>query len=201
MGNLTIAKAITFFDVETTHLDPKLSAILEISIITDWENGQQDVWTTKIKPRRIEMQYASKEALEICKYSDEEWEGAPSFEDVAETIAKKLAWGPIVGHNVQFDIAHIKASFNRRGWREPEWKERLDISKKMFKVGYPAIDTCALAYIYLPTERQNLNALREHFEISTDRAHSADTDVEDCRTVFYKIIEASCNTSLTPQSS
>ena len=62
MGNLTNAKAITFFDVETTHLDPKLSAILEISIITDWENGQQDMWTTKIKPRRIEMQYASKEA-------------------------------------------------------------------------------------------------------------------------------------------
>ena len=61
--------------------------------------------------------------------------------------------------------------------RVPEWKERLDVTKKMFKVGYPAIDTCALAYIYLPTERQNLNALREHFDISTDRAHSADTDV------------------------
>jgi len=182
---------VTFFDVETTHLDPKLSAILEISIITDWEDGRQDVWTTKIKPRDIEMQYASKEALAICNYSKEDWVDAPLFEEVAETIAKKLAWGPIVGHNVQFDIAHVTASFRRRGWYEPAWKERFDISKKMFKVGYPAIDTCALAYIYLPTERQNLNALREHFGISTDRAHSADTDVEDCRTIFYKILESS----------
>lgn len=191
MANLTNAKAITFVDVETTHLDPALSAILEISIITDWEDGTQDVWTTKIKPRDLELHYASTEALNICKYDDEEWKSAPLFEDVAETIAKKLAWGPIVGHNVQFDIAHLKSSFKRRGWREPEWKEKFDASKKMFKVGYPAIDTCALAYLYLPTERQNLNELRSYFGINTDRAHSADTDVEDCRFVFYKVIEAS----------
>ena len=58
----------------------------------------------------------------------------------------------------------------------------------MFKIGYPVIDTCALSYIFLPTERQNLNALREHFNIDTERAHSATTDVEDCRYVFYNII-------------
>ena len=35
MANFTTAKAVTFFDIETTHLDPKRSAVLEISIITE----------------------------------------------------------------------------------------------------------------------------------------------------------------------
>ena len=51
MGNLTTAKAITFFDVETTSLDSSKSAILQVSIMTDWEDGNQDAWTTNIKPR------------------------------------------------------------------------------------------------------------------------------------------------------
>jgi len=188
MGNLATAKAITFFDVETTSLDSSKSAILQVSIITDWEDGSQDQWSTKIKPRDIELEFADPEALKICKYDIEEWEDAPSFEEVAETIAKKLAWGPIVGHNVQFDISHLKASFDRRGWRASSRNEKFDSSKKMYKFGYPAIDTCALSFLYLPTERQNLNALREYFGISTDRAHDAETDVEDCREVFYKIL-------------
>jgi ATP-dependent DNA helicase DinG len=190
MGNILTAKAITFLDVETSHLDPKKSAILQISIITDWEDGNQDVWTTRIQPRDLEVEFASPEALKICNYNYDQWNDAPFFEDVAPTIAKKLAWGPIVAHNAQFDVAHLKSSFERRGWREPQRNEKFDASKKMFKIGYPVIDTCALAYMFLPTERQNLNALREHFNIDTNRAHSADTDVEDCRTVFYNIIES-----------
>ena len=76
MGNFTTAKAITFLDIETTHLNPKQSAILEISIITDWENGNTDKWTTKIKPKPVELQFASKEALTICGYNEEAWEAA-----------------------------------------------------------------------------------------------------------------------------
>ena len=188
MGNLSSAKAITFLDTETTHLDPNKSAILSISIITDWEDGKQDVWTTKIKPKNIELEFASPEALKVCKYIDKEWYDAPSFEEVAEDIAKRIKFGPLVGHNIQFDIAHLKASFLRRGWREPRPGERYGSGNKLFKAGYPAIDTCAMAYLFLPTERQNLNALREYYNIDTSRAHSADTDVEDCRHVFYQIL-------------
>ena len=189
MGNLTTAKAITFLDTETTHLDPSRSAILSISIITDWEDGNQDVWTTKIKPKPVEMKFASDESLKICGYNKADWEDAPSFEEVAEEIAKRIKFGPVVGHNIQFDIAHLKASFLRRGWKEPEIGEKYGSGNKRFRVGYPVIDTCVMAYLFLPTERQNLNALREHFNISTDRAHSADTDVEDCRHVFYQIMD------------
>jgi len=188
MGNLTTAKAITFLDIETTHLDPKQSAILSISIVTDWDNGKQDVWTTKIKPKDIELKYASKEALEVCHYSDEEWKDAPSFEDVAETIANKIKYGPLVAHNINFDIAHLKASFFRRGWEETKPGEKYGSGNKKFNPGYPLIDTCALAYIFLPTDRQNMTALREHFKMSKEGEHTAEKDVMDCREIFYKII-------------
>jgi len=189
LGNLTTAKAITFLDIETTHLDPSKSAILSISIITDWEDGKQDVWTTNIKPKDIELQFASDEALKICMYDEDKWADAPSFKEVAPEIAKRLMWGPLVAHNIQFDVGHIKAVFKRYGYRAAERNERVEPDNKLYKIGYPQIDTCALAYLFLPTERQNLDTLREYFGIKGDRAHSADTDTEDCRHVFYKILE------------
>lgn len=188
MANLTSAKAVTFVDVETTHLDPTRSAILQISIITDWDDGTQDQWTTKIKPRDMEIEYADPEALKVCGYSHEDWEDAPMFEEVADTIAKKLRWGPIVAHNAQFDVAHLTASFKRRGYREPKRNEKFEDNNKLFRFGYPVIDTCALAYLFLPTERQNLNELRDYFGLSKENAHTADADVQHCRTVFYNII-------------
>ena len=187
MGNFASSKAVTFLDIETTQLDPKKSAILQISFITDWENGKQDSWSTKIKPKPIELEFASKEALAICNYTEEGWENAPSFSQVAGEIAKRLTWGPLVAHNINFDLSHIRAVFARYKWTEVDSVKNLD-DEQTFKVGYPIIDTCALAYLFLPTERQNLNELRQYFNISTDGAHEAVKDTEDCRTVFYHII-------------
>ena len=188
MGNFLTAKSFTFFDVETTHLDPSRSAILEIAIITDWEDGNREVWSTKIKPRDLELEHASSDALKICNYTYEDWDEAPYFEEVADTIAKKLRWGPVIAHNAQFDVNHLTASFKRRGWREPDFNEKFEEGKKLFRVGYPVIDTCALAYLFVETERQNLQALRKYYEISDVGAHSALKDTEDCATLFYNII-------------
>jgi DNA polymerase III epsilon subunit-like protein len=179
---------VTFIDVETTTLDSTKSAILQIAIITDWENGNQDTWTTRIKPRDIELKFADKQALKICNYNKDDWKDAPAFEEVADKIIEKLAWGPIIGHNIQFDIDHLTAAFKRRGWSELGRKESLGDSEKKYKIGYPLVDTCALAFLFLSTERQNLNALREYFNIDIARAHDALNDVEDCREVFYNIL-------------
>jgi DNA polymerase III epsilon subunit-like protein len=187
VSNLASAKAITFFDIETTHLDSRQSAILQISFITDWEDGRQDKWSTKIKPNKLELEFASREALKICGYSEKDWESAPSFSQVAEEISKRLTWGPLVAHNINFDLAHIRAVFGRYKWTEVDSVKDLDKGNH-FKIGYPIIDTCALAYLFIPSERQNLNELRNYFNISTDGAHEAVKDTEDCREIFYKII-------------
>ena len=192
MGNLTTAKGVTFFDVETTSLDPTRSAILQIAIITDKEDGTQEVWSTKIKPREVELKFADKQALKICGYSNEDWKDAPMFEEVAHEIARRLVWGPVVGHNVQFDISHLTAAFNRRGWdpitRNDNIYSVLENKEKKYKFGYPAIDTCALAYIFLPSERQNLDHLRTELLLNTGPSHDALSDAKACREVFYHVL-------------
>jgi DNA polymerase III epsilon subunit-like protein len=186
MGNFTNAKATTFFDIETTHLDASKSAILEISIITDWESGSTDKWTTKIKPKPVELEFASEEALKICGYNEADWEDAPTFEEVADTIAKKLRFGPIIAHNIDFDVDHLTAVFQRYGYKK--WTRDAKETDKTYSFGYPKIDTCALSYLFLPTDRQNLDTLREHLNIESEGAHTAGKDVDDCRQVFYHII-------------
>ena len=59
------------------------------------------------------------------------------------------------------------------------------MQQRIFRLGYPVIDTVALSYLMIPTERQNLNSLREHLDITKEGAHEAVKDVYDCRSVFW----------------
>jgi len=188
MGNFLTAKAVTFFDTEVTSLDPACSALLEICIITDWNDGNREEFHTKIRPTLKELAVADTEALKINGYNREDWEDAPLFENVAIEIAKRLKWGPIVAHNAQFDVAHLTAIFERYGWKK-EFKA--NPKNKEFYLGYPIIDTCALAYLYLDSEKQNMTALRDYFGMSHEGAHGALKDTEDCREIFYHIISKS----------
>jgi len=181
--NLLNHISIVFLDTETTHLDVRKSELLSICIWTESRDGKLDKWETKIKPTRLSD--ADPKALEINGYNKEDWKDAPCFEDVADKIAELLKWGPIVGHNVSFDMRHIKAAFRRLGielYEDPNTYSDI-------RWGYPLIDTVSLAWLFLPTDRQNLNACREHLGIDPSRAHSADTDVEDCRELFWHIID------------
>lgn len=190
MANFASARSVTFFDTEVTHLDETKSALLEICIIVDYEEGSQYCFHTKIKPTMKELALASTEALKINGYNREDWKDAPNFDDVAKKIVKLLTWGPIIAHNAQFDVRHLTAIFERNGWTHAN---RTDIAKKEFSFGYPTIDTCALAFIYVDSQRQNMHALREHFDISHEGAHGALKDCEDCRNIFYNIIGNTLN--------
>jgi DNA polymerase III epsilon subunit-like protein len=187
MANFSTGKSITFLDIETSNLDPSKSTILQISFITDWENGNQTAWTTNIKPSNLELNFASEESLKICNYSSEEWESAPTFPEVAAKIAEKLMWGPLVGHNINFDLSHIRSVFKRYKWEESNNID-LKLKQKKYKIGYPIVDTCALAYLFLPTEKQNLHDLRDYFKITHEGSHDSLKDTQDCREIFYQIV-------------
>lgn len=187
MANFSNAKSITFFDTEVTSLDINRSALLDITIVTDWEGGNQKVFTTKVKPTARDLEQASDEALKIVGYSEEAWKDAPSFEDVAPEIAKRLKWGPIVAHNAIFDYRQLSSIFTRNGWTEI-FQGSSDISKQEFNFSSLIYDTRALSHIFLDCERQNMKVLREHFGLSDKNAHSSLKDTADCRTIFYNII-------------
>ena len=186
MGNILDYRTITFFDVETTHLDPTRGEIIQIAILTEDKSGKLTEWSTKIKPQLKPGTY-SKKALEINGYSEKEWKDAPEFWEVDSTIVEKLRWGPIVAHNAPFDVAFIENCLVQHGtgWLKGS---RTDFNDKIFRLGYPVIDTVALAWLTMPTERQNLQVLREHLGISQDGAHEAVKDVYDCRSVFWHCV-------------
>ena len=191
MGNILDYRPITFFDVETTHLDPAKGEIIQIAILTEDSQGRLTEWSTRIKPQLKPGTYSSK-ALEINGYNEKDWADAPDFIDVADTIVEKLRWGPIVAHNSSFDIGFVESCLERYSpWRKSSamgYKSRTVPEEKVFRLGYPVIDTVALSYLMIPTERQNLNSLREHLDITTDGAHEAVKDVHDCRSVFWHCV-------------
>ena len=190
MGNISDYRTITYFDVETTSLDPTTGEIIQICIVTEDRDGNLDEWSTKIRPRLKPGTY-QKAALRINNFQPKEWIDAPIFEDVADTIVEKLRWGPIVAHNASFDVSFIESCLDRY----TDWKPglRMDPDERTFRLGYPVLDTVALAYLLIPTERQNMVALREHLGIETRGGHEAVKDVYDCRQVFWtclgKILE------------
>lgn len=184
--NITDYRTITYFDVETTSLNPQKGEIIQVCIVTEDREGNLDEWSTKIRPRLQEGTY-DRSALKINNFNPKEYIDAPIFEDVADQIIERLRWGPIVAHNAQFDVSFIESNLQRY----TEWKpgQRTDFDKKTYRLGYPVIDTVTLAYLLVPSERQNLMALREHFGMTKSGGHEAVKDVYDTRQIFWHCLE------------
>ena len=171
-------------DTETTGLIPRKHEIIEIAILTETVlpgggGTITEAWSTKIRPARIEE--AEPKALEVNGYRAEEWAGAPTFDEVAADIAKRLASSTIIcGHNVSFDIAFIEGAFDRLGQK--------------VRVPYHKVDTVTLGYVVWNADPENpgpglsLDKLRRLLGISLNGAHSALKDAEDARIVYYEAL-------------
>ena len=171
-------------DTETTGLIPRKHEIIEIAILTETvlPGGGGTItesWSTKIRPARIEE--AEPKALEVNGYRAEEWAGAPTFDEVAADIAKRLASSTVIcGHNVSFDISFIEGAFDRLGQK--------------VRMPYHKVDTVTLGYAAWNADPENpgpglsLDKLRRLLGISLNGAHSALKDAEDARIVYYEAL-------------
>ena len=184
--NITDYRTITYFDVETTSLNPQKGEIIQVCIVTEDREGNLDEWSTKIRPRLQEGTY-DRSALKINNFNPKEYIDAPIFEDVADQIIERLRWGPIVAQILLLDVSFIESNLQRyTGWKPGQ---RTDFDKKTYRLGYPVIDTVTLAYLLVPPERQNLMALREHFGMTKSGGHEAVKDVYDTRQIFWHCLE------------
>ena len=57
MGNIADYRTISYFDVETTSLDPRKGEIIQICVVTEDREGNLEEWSTKIRPRLKEGTY------------------------------------------------------------------------------------------------------------------------------------------------
>jgi DNA polymerase-3 subunit epsilon len=172
-------RPLAFLDTETTGLNPQEQEVIEIAVIKEWPDGRLEEWETKIKPQRIET--AHPRALAINGYADhpQDWEDAPTFDEVAAVIVAKLDGCVIVGHNPKFDLGFLQAGLDRVGSHG--------------RLPYHAIDTVTLVYEHLVPKgcpSLSLDVVRKFLGWSHDGAHTALVDTRDCRRLYHELTSA-----------
>lgn len=102
-------------DVETTGLDPTLHDIVEVAVIRLTGDGAvRDEYETLV---RVEGTPGAEWDHGI---SSAQLAGAPTLDQAAPAVMQRLADAIVVGHHVAFDLAFLRAGFQRYGVHLPE---------------------------------------------------------------------------------
>ena len=160
------ARTFVAVDVETTGLDPKKDAIIEIGAVRFCGHEIVDTFATFVDPGRPVPLFIQ----QLTHISDQDVAGKPSIDRVAPELLAFVdgsAHG-IVGHNVGFDVGFLQAAginFHR-----------------------PKLDTHELATILLPhMPSYNLGELCRSLDIHLDDAHRANADAAATAYLFMQL--------------
>lgn len=167
---------LIFLDTETTGLKPEHGQeIIEIAIITEYSNGETEIWETKIKPQRINK--AHPRALEVNGYNEMDWAEAMKMEDAIIEIYKRLQKGIVVGYNPNFDWGFITKAFEEYGLEVPYRVRCLDVMVLVWEHLRPK----GLKYL-------SLDSVRDFLGWDKSGAHSALKDTEDTRKLYHLLM-------------
>ena len=150
-------------DVETTGLVPVDDHLYEIAIVAfDASGAELGHFETLVCPR---MEPLSERLAPVAL--------APTFEAIAGTVVEWLRLGPVVGHNVSFDLAMIDGELSRFG-------EELPVVS--------VVDTLALAkQVETGSPDLRLATVAEYLGIAVGDAHTALTDARLASQVLTKL--------------
>jgi predicted DnaQ family exonuclease/DinG family helicase len=140
-------------DIETTGLNKERDDIIEIGAVKFNEQGVHDKYQTFI--------YYDEQIPELVTHitsiKNEDLEGAPSLQDVADDLYEFLGDLPIVGHNIAFDLDFLV--------------------EKGFIINNQRLDTLPLTQIIKPgLPTYSLDMLTEEFKIEHKEKHRAQDD-------------------------
>ncbi len=107
---LKLKRPLAFIDVETTGVNILSDRIVEISVLKVSPGGKEEWFSTRINPG-IPIPPA---ATRIHGITDEDVAGAPSFRQIARTLATFLEGCDLAGYNAnKFDIPLLAEEFLR----------------------------------------------------------------------------------------
>lgn len=152
-------------DLETTGLDPTTDAITEIAAVRfDGGGAVVDEFQALVNPGRP----IPRVVQEMTGIVDADVAGAPRVGELLEAITAFIGDGPIVGHNVGFDLAFLAragASFN-----------------------VPAVDTAELSRLLLPDRTsRGLSELAGQLGIEVGTVHRAASDARLAARLFLAL--------------
>jgi DNA polymerase-3 subunit epsilon len=156
---LKLTRPLAFFDLETTGIDIVKDRIVEISILKINPDQSRDIKTIRINPTVP----IPKNTSAIHGIYDEDIKDAPTFKDVAKSLAKFIEGCDLAGYNSnKFDIPLIAEEFLRA-------EVDFDVRKRKF------ID---VQVIYHKKEQRTLSAAYKFYcQKEIENAHSAEADI------------------------
>ncbi|MGD2057917.1 MAG: helicase C-terminal domain-containing protein [Anaerolineales bacterium] len=159
-------KSLIAFDLETTGLDTVRDAVIEIGAVHFRGDRIEDEFQTLVNPGRP----LDPIITELTGLNDAMLARAPRLIDVLDEFNEFVDGRPLLGHNVQFDLAFML--------REGLFKDN------------EYLDTFDLASVLLPSSsRYNLRALAQELGIPVLESHRALEDAQTTRQVFLRLYE------------
>ncbi len=159
MAELSLRRALAFFDLETTGTNPAEDRIVEISVLKVHPDGSEELKTRRLNPGVP----IPRGAFEVHGISDEDVANEPRFAQVAASLADFLADCDLGGFGVtRFDVPLLIAEFERAG---------VEFSIRDRSI----VDALT---IFHQREPRNLDAaLRFYCGEALEDAHSAEADI------------------------
>jgi DNA polymerase-3 subunit epsilon len=160
------------FDLETTGIQPKTDAIVEIGAVRFDGAEPVDTFCSLINPGRP----IPPEASAVNGITDEMVAGKPTVENVLADLAAFCGELPLVAHNAPFDFKFLLSAVETHKAKAPSG---------------PVLDTCALSRIVFPGMiNYKLGTLVNHFGFPPGDFHRAEIDSVHCGRLFAHIIES-----------
>lgn len=153
-------------DLETTGLDARHDAIIEVAAVKFRDDEVLDTFSTFVNPGRpIPLQIT-----ELTGIRDADVANAPGLHDVLSRLARFVGQCPIVGHSVEFDLGFLHRHSH------PFENELLD--------------TFELAGVLVPNvERYSLSELAGALGIKLKQAHRALDDAQATQQLFCALLQ------------
>ena len=153
-------------DTETTGISPERDVITEIAIVVFNREGVVERYSQFINPgRKLPL-----EIVRLTGITDEDLVGAPSIQDVRTRVRQLIGSLPVVGHNIDFDVAMLEKS----GIPVPNLR----------------LDTFRLAMMLMPNlGSYSLGSVAEALGVGERLAHRALPDAERAAGILQRLIE------------
>jgi DNA polymerase-3 subunit epsilon len=159
------------FDLETTGIQPKNDAVVEIGAVRFCGGTPVDTFCTLINPGRP----IPPDASAVNGITDDMVADQPGIETVLTALADFCGDLPLVAHNAPFDFKFLLAAVEKHRARAPKGV---------------ILDTCALSRIIFPGMfNYKLGTLVRHFGFPSGTFHRAEEDSVYCGLLFIRIVE------------
>ena len=151
--------AITYLDLETTGATPFSDRITEIALVR-FENGVEvSRWQTLVNPEKSIPAFIQ----QLTGITNEMVANAPTFAEVAGTLADYLEGTVMAAHNARFDHGFLKSEYKRLGH---SLRQRVLCTVKLSRRLYPE------------HRSHSLDAIMQRHHLTTEARHRAMGDVE-----------------------